>query len=335
MILLGTLQIARTRAWRLGLMLVTALLTYAVFNAAYHIGDIADFYTPIYLVCALLIGQGIAGLALYPIAKGDAVAAVWQARLLLAVFLPVPALLLAGNFTAMQSHEPARAQWQSLLSQEIPQGAALLSNDRDELTPLFYLQLVEHVRPDLVPLFPLIAPGLPHVVSLTHYALETQHPVYLIKPMDGLALKFRLQNEGRLMRVLGAQDLRPQHALVRDAAAVRFLGWTAPPEVTRGLEVVVALFWQARGASRPDFKTYVHLVNREGKTMTQSDHAPGGVFYPPSQWFVDDAVRDEHIVRLPADLARGEYRLVAGAYLPSGAIAGVARIELGTIVLMD
>jgi len=45
-------------------------------------------------------------------------------------------------------------------------------------------------------------------------------------------------------------------------------------------------------------------------------------------------MRNAHPITLPSNLASGDYRIVAGAYLPDGrAVEGVARIELGSVSL--
>ncbi len=312
---LGLLWIVRMREWGTLLLLMLMLAAYALFNALYQIGDIADFYTPLYIAVALLIGQGVMVVG----------RAHWGAAL---AMLALPLALLLSNFVAMRQHDDVRTHWSAVLSSDVPQNAILISNDRDEMTPLYYLQFVEHVRPDLLPLFPLISLNFPNVVALTQYALETSRPIYFIKPMDSLSVKFRMQNEGALQRVLGLQDFTPTHPLARESALLNFVGWS----VDDGRMLTVTLFWQAQSITRPDLKTYAHVVNAEGKIVAQSDHIPGGEFYPPSQWATGEVLRDQHPITLPNDSASVRYQLIVGAYLPDGrGVDGVARMELGTL----
>jgi hypothetical protein len=290
----------------------------------YHIGDISDFYTPIYLVTALLVALGVGTLA-----------SVHKAAPLAGLVLPL--VLLVGNWPAMSQHDNVRARWNELLAGQPAPGAVLISNDRDEMTPLYYLELVEGVRPDLVGLFPLIASGsrLSNVVALTQYALETARPVYFIKPMADLGIKFRLQSAGPLQRVIGNQDMTPQHTLARESPLLKLTGWSREDnggqttgDGKAGL-LRVTLLWQAMSNSRPDFKTYVHVLDGEGRMIAQSDHVPGGVYYPPSQWTAGETLHDEHDIVLPNGPPNESDVLVAGAYLLDG--RGVLQADLGRL----
>ncbi len=334
---LGVFQVVRGRQWRWLTMLAVMLLTFSLFNAAYQIGDIADFYTPVYSVCALFIAHGVWLIAdsRWHIARLSSRFLLATCYLLLAtcylLLLILPLTLLITNFTSIQQHnaDSPRAQWHRLLP-DVPRAAILISNDRDELTPLYYLQLVEGIRPDLIPLFPLISPNLPHVVPLTQYALESSRPVYFVKPMDGLNIKFRLQPQGQLVRVLGVHDMHPPIALARESPTLKLIGRGSRLVGVRPTQIEVVLFWQAQGTERPDIKTYVHVL-ANGQRIAQSDRLPGGDFYPSSQWVAGEVVRDAHVVTLPAT-TQGEVQLVAGAYLlDGGGVEGVERIELGMV----
>ena len=108
------------------------------------------------------------------------------------------------NFASHDRSQDGTARaWDALLAQPIPQDAILVTNDRDEMMPQWYLKYVEGRRPDLTGLFPLIQPGpeWADVGAVTDQALRSGRPVYLIKPMAGLEVKFKLAPEGALVRV--------------------------------------------------------------------------------------------------------------------------------------
>jgi hypothetical protein len=154
--------------------------------------------------------------------------------------------------------------------------------------------------------------------------------VYFIKPMDGLSIKFRLQPQGQLVRVLGVHDMHPPIALARESPTLKLIGRGSRLVGVRPTQIEVVLFWQAQGTERPDIKTYVHVL-ANGQRIAQSDRLPGGDFYPSSQWVAGEVVRDAHVVTLPAT-TQGEVQLVAGAYLlDGGGVEGVERIELGMV----
>ena len=193
-------------------------LTLFVFNLFYGIGDIAVYYIPLYALWALWIACGVAGI----IAALETVIArrageshlplshsptplIYLFPCLLAFLLPL--YLLLTNFApADQSRNTAaRAFWEATLAQPIPQNAILVTNDRDEMMPLWYMQYVEGRRTDLTGLFPLIqpTPDWADVGATTDSALRSGRPVLLIKEMPGLDVKFQLAPEGKLVSVLG------------------------------------------------------------------------------------------------------------------------------------
>ncbi len=94
----------------------------------------------------------------------------------------------------------ARVMWESILAAEPPSDAILVSNDRNEIVPLFYLQTIENRAIGNTGLFPLIAPDdrFSDIGTTVQTALdagasvEPSRPVYLIKPMAGLDARFAL-----------------------------------------------------------------------------------------------------------------------------------------------
>jgi hypothetical protein len=119
--------------------------------------------------------------------------------LAIAVFA-LPTWLAVTRYAAVdQSHnQRARDLWQPILATPLPRGSVLLSNDRDDMVPLLYYQYVEGQRPDLLELYPQILPGpdWSNIGRVTEMALGSQRPVYLVKPMPGLEVKFRLEPAG-------------------------------------------------------------------------------------------------------------------------------------------
>ena len=104
--------------------------------------------------------------------------------------------------------------WEAILAAQPAAGAILISNDRNEIVPLFYLQTVENRATGMTGLFPLIAPeprfadiGATIETALTDGAPQ---PVYLIKDMPGLEIKFHLESASPpLVRVLDLVTGKP------------------------------------------------------------------------------------------------------------------------------
>ncbi|MCX6031428.1 MAG: DUF2723 domain-containing protein [Chloroflexi bacterium] len=301
------------------------------FNLFYGIGDIFVFYIPAYLIWTLWMAAGVNALATlvsritqYAIrnthhASRITSSFVYLSTCLLALILP--AWLLVTRFDALDQSRniQARAAWQALLAQPIPQDAILVTNDRDEMMPLWYMQHVEGVRPDLTGLFPVIRPepAWTDVGGVTSEALRSGRPVFLVKPMPGLEVKFDLEPAGALVRVLGPAaanpPARPADALYADA--IRLTGYDLrPASLTPGGSAALTLYWQPARRLDADYTTFVQLLNADGVKIGQSDHRPGGVYYPTSLWKPGETLADTHTLSLPAALGRPPYTILVGLY---------------------
>lgn len=354
--LMGLVRLAwlRARAW-LGLTGL-AFLAIVGFNLVYGIGDIYVFYIPAYLIWTLWLAIGVAALGgwvLGRMADGKSLNTLFAARntqhaarascfLIFLSPLLLALVLLCIYFPQVdRSHDTrARVTWEAILAQPIPQGAALISNDRDEMTPLWYLIYVEGRRTDLVGLFPRIQPGpdWADVGQVTGQALHSGRPTFLIKPMPGLDAAFRLASTplsggegpiegGDLTQVVGrAAEQPPQRpSAATFGEALRLTGYDVMPGLAHGgSEATVALYWQPLHDLVVDYTSFVHVVNADGVTVGQSDHRPGGIYYPTSLWRTRAVLRDEHRVRLNADLGRPPYALQVGLY--TGAAEALAHL---------
>jgi hypothetical protein len=239
----------------------------------------------------------------------------------------LPAYLLWTQFATIDQSDnnSARATWNAILADDIPSGAILVTNDRDEMIPLWYMQYVEGVRPDLTGLFPLIQPGQEwaDVGATAESALRSGRPVMLIKEMPGLDVKFRLLPAGKLTRVLGptAEDAprRPADAVFGDA--IRLPGFDiAPMMLTPGASATVRLHWQPTRSLALDYTTFVHLINADGRVIGASNHRAGGVYYPTSLWKPGETLVDTHTFNLAGENLAGElgrppYAVEVGLYV--------------------
>jgi hypothetical protein len=95
---------------------------------------------------------------------------------------------------------------------------------------------------------------------------------------------------------------------------IKLVGYDAPATLTSGEEITVTLYWQPVQPLSVDYTSFVHLVTGDGHGITQSDHQPGGVYYPSSHWQVGETLRDRHILTIPPDAPPGQYQLRVGLY---------------------
>lgn len=115
-------------------------------------------------------------------------------------------------------------------------------------------------------------------------------------------------------------------ASARVGEAVTFLGWSGTPSVARGQSLALDLFWRGERELRDEYTVFVHLVDANGQVVADADAPPSSGLYPTNRWRANEIVRDRHVLKIPSDLAPGNYSLAIGMYLP----ATGARLPIGT-----
>jgi len=123
------------------------------------------------------------------------------------------------------------------------------------------------------------------------------------------------------VRVAPAQPLRvsPQRTSQADFGSAVLIGSDAPEGAHPGDAVPLRLYWRAVSLLDQDYTVFVHLLDSSGKLIAQADSQPRDNAYPTSAWAAGDVIPDDHILKLPADLAPGDYAIRVGLYLaPNG-----------------
>ncbi len=364
----GLFTLAQRR--RFDLLLLTGLssLAFTAFNLIYFIGDVFVLFIPVWLFVSLWLGLGGLRVA-HEIAarfvriKGShrdlliftELGPPFEQRVYRLITLTLIGLILGGgtiwltlqNISLSQADNvAARDRWLEILAEPLPTGAVLISNDRNEIMPLWYYQYVEQRRPDLLGLFPLIVtdPAYRTVGRVLDQALASGRPVYVIKSMPGLSLKADLEPAGSLYRAT-AIDSPPTTRLDIDlppvtvttdrgeslTETIRLRGYdVTPTSIRAGQPLTVTLRWHVTHPLTTDYTSYVHLIDAQGQGLTQSDQRPGGDIYPSSAWAVGEQVRDRHTLTLPEDLEPGRYQLRVGLYYQPepGVFAGMGPGEI-------
>jgi hypothetical protein len=331
----GVWTLWRRRATPLLVLTVGLVLTQQIFNLFYAIEDILVYYIPLYLIGALWAGVGAHALAGWFAAQTRAgadnttpadrsspvvsspIASSPVAISLMAVCLLLPMGLLREYAPRLDQSTAtaARTQWTAILAAQPPADAILVSNDRNEIVPLFYLQGVEGQATTLTGLFPLIKPE-PRFADIgatveTALTAGAGQPVYLIKPMPELAIKFALSPATPpLVRVTGlAADEAPAQPLALSFGPLQLSGYTWQPLTDT---VRIALYWRVQAALPADYTTTVQLFDAAGEKLAQHDQPPGGVYYPTSLWKVGETLVERH--QLAWSPTQPAARLLIGMY---------------------
>jgi len=342
--LAGAGWLAVARRWALLALTGLIWLGTIAFNLVYTIGDIYVLFIPAYLVIVLwlAVGVGVAVQALTRVVPRKLAAAASLA-LVVALFA-LPAWMGLSHYDDLNSsqREADRTGWEVILSEPLPDDAVLVSNDRNDIMPMWYLQYVEQMRPDLLGLFPLITPDYPTLGQVLDLALGTGRPVYLVKEMPGIDVKVRTKPDyNGLWQVLGpavtGQPANPRDIRLGDA--VKLAGYDLSARSPRpGEELQVSLYWEPLQPLETELHSFVHLIDATGQPVVQSDHQPGGVFYPSTLWQAGEQLRDDHTLAISAGVAPGVYRLLVGLYAlsPDGTLQPVGEpVVAGQVAVKD
>jgi hypothetical protein len=330
LIALGLYVLLHTRNWRVLALTAPLFLVQTLFNLFYNIGDILVYYIPLYLIAVLwaafaidTVGGGLANVEREitereRIADEEARAAGprdWRERSR-AKERPQPALAISAvlvltlywlpfqlgraNVAALDQSTATRAQamWSAIGAALPTTDAILVSNDRNEIAPLFYYQAVEGKFPNVTGLFPLIQPnsGFADIGATVATALDSNdaRPIYLIKEMPGLEVAFDLEPaEPPLVSVRARRDRLDTPKLDLPYGPLVLLGYRDEAATDGRL---VTLYWQVQGPIDRNYTTTVQLFDEQGQKLAQHDAAAGGVYYPTSLWKLNQILAEEHLL---------------------------------------
>jgi hypothetical protein len=199
-------------------------------------------------------------------------------------------------------------------------------------TPLRYLQLIEGWRPDVrvTYLYPQGATEMPQAwpQRITE-ELEGSDRALIVTnsyPTYG-NLPYRFEPLGEAFRVLPGPSFEVPARISplgtngagvdlwqEEEPVLRLLGYRLQEagEIEPGDQVTVDLFWQPLVPLERGYAFFVHLVGADGVPLGQQDHRhDAAATYEPGE-----VLTDRYRFPVFTTAAPGDYRLVAGAYLP-------------------
>ncbi len=109
---------------------------------------------------------------------------------------------------------------------------------------------------------------------------------------------------------------------------MQLAGFDLPDGITytAGSVLAISLYWKTDTAISANFTVGLYLRDCNGAPIAQVNSQPGGGFFPTSQWQAGVPVWDNRAIRLPADLASGDYQLWLKVYgfAPDGSVQDLA-----------
>ena len=312
---------------RLLLLLAGMFAVNAMLALTYRAPQTVEYLIPAYVALVCINAYGVWALAEILIRRGTWARAA--AALLLAV-----AFLMAGrtltlhypSFLRLHQDRSTRQQAETLLTQA-PRDARILSGWH-HATPLWYLQQVELLRPDVEVLYvypegaepiaqtwlrrvaesiegssPQTGPVKSRPTILTNRYSEFQSLPYTLRPFaDGW-----LVETGPAFEVPAGFE---QLGALFDGL-IEFAGFELnSDQVTPADSLVVRLNWMPAVKLDRDYSFFVHLVDDAGMPLGQGD-----VTHPAERYEVGQVILDEYHIPLLPTVKPGRYRLIAGVYI--------------------
>jgi len=340
---LGALALRRaseTQAagWRAALFITLAYAGHAYFTLAYNPPepDFSDFFISMHLIAAVLIGLGLhtlLSLAHSFLSPRHPASLSITAGLLPTAFCLLPFSSLWLNLPRLDLSQ----KWgryhlgQYTLSQPLARGATLLT-DPKHLAPLYYLQAVEGVRPDLDL---VLLPDEASYRAVLDERLAAGQTVYLGRYLPGLGEAYSLRSVGPLPEISPYPfTTRPN---VAESTSVTLADHTEliGSRVERlGDALLVTLYWRAGRQPQENLLVYLRLRDPAGQVLWQSTGSvPVNGLYPRNAWRPGEYISDFYTIPLAPNLPPGEHRLDVGLFPPFQPSSDPGWVESATVTI--
>jgi hypothetical protein len=311
MALLGWVLLARRHA-ALALGTFASCAAWVWFNLSFYVADpdYSAFLIPAHVVILFWTGWGVLSLGRHYLdRRGD------RLPLFFAIVLLLPMSRLWQTGPALDTITQGRADetWaRYALRQPLARGAAILA-DSEKFPPLYYLQQVEGIRPDLemVTLF-----NEAQYRQALEARLTAGQTVYLARYLPGVDL-YGVRSEGPLVLVAPESMAGSPPATPVDFGNRLALAGvsSAPDPFDRPLQHV-SLRWYVAERITDDLDVRFRLVDPVGgRVLWETNRGRPVSGYSSTQaWQVGWYVQDYHALAWPVWLAAGRYELEVGLF---------------------
>ena len=352
--------------WRQFWSLTTiAFAIYTVFGLSYRVADIEVFFIPSFLFIAIWLGFGLVFLmdlvvwlvfwitarpvnsadpADVTMAPGSQPRDVWRPSSkfignILAQVIPIAFLLLVISplLQANYPHQDRSRDWKvhdygrDVLQQPLEKHSTIVGI-LGEMTLLRYFQQTEGLRADVET---VAADDEQDRRDVVVEKIKTGRPVYLTRPLPGIAQDYALSAVGPLTRVHarpGMIDVTPDFATdIYLTDAFHLLGYDLSYMEQHWQTVVrLTLFWEVTAPIPASYKVSARIYNADGNLVGQTDAFPVHDTYPTTAWELGEVVRDVYDIRIVPGSPPGTGKILLVLYRPEDG-QEVARSELGSV----
>ena len=346
--LVGLAWLLWRRRVRFTVLTGLSFLLLSAFALAYRYGDpmqatynLHVYLLPAYLVWALWMGAGAT--ALLAITTRILQPAICRfAICLLFALLPLALLFTTYPAVDMDRNDTVARYARRVLAQPFAPDA-LVFGEWDHITPLWYLQQVEGLRPDLTI---VDAPVLDrHWTAHIAAQADAGRPIYFyrgptrtdarydVEPFGPAAYGYvaRTDRPFREVAVPGLAHLvrassdAPAHTTAFDfAGRVTLVGFDAAMDVPADAPLPVTLYWRAGPALEADYRVSLRLLDMASRVVAQMDKPADDFYdyrYPMTHWPADATIRDKYQLALSPGSPPGTYTLEVRVYGDAGELS--------------
>ncbi len=298
------------RHWRAALVLLLAALGFTFYALNYYVPDLAVFLIPTHVVIAVWVAAGLVALfelletGFFRVNSRLPNSVSKMAMPLLFLLTMIPSLTaVGGRWSAVDQspHDGGEPWGRGVLALPLARGAVVLA-DSEKIAPLYYLQQIERLRPDLDI---MVLPDEAAYRAELDARLAAGQAVYLARYLPGLAGVYHLRSVGPLVEV-SREPLVELPAGVTPSGQsfgpLRLLGYRPEPDLAG--DPAITLFWAlaeplANGAETPTLYTRWSSAAYSIQTTIAGGRHPVGDSYPVNAWRPGEIVADYHLLPPP------------------------------------
>jgi len=297
--------------WREWLLVGGVFVVNSLLALTYRAPQTVEYLMPAYLALCILSAFGLWEL-LRRLESRRLRAACWAMTGIILFY----ALRVRYPSYVELSHSLAARNYAEGVLEAAPVGAQVLANWH-YATPMWYLQLVEGLRPDVRVEYvypegtePIAQTWLRRITQnaakgttvVTNQYPEFHAAPYVFAPLGGAYLVTSGQALGL------PDDLNSLRTLLGER--IELIGYVASSLMVGAADTVtVRLYWAPQVKLDRDYSVFVHLIGEDGAPIGQGDtrHAAAG-------YEIGQVILDEYQISLLPTVKPGQYRLVAGVY---------------------